>query len=289
VGLSLHEGEVLWRQQLGIQQITSLTVTDRAIALGGVHGLGTDAHNARVTLLDPITGDRLVPAIDQGRSVPPFWLGVLGDRVVAVAPDLVQAYNLVTGESLWQHEVPDRERRNVQYAREGWGQGNTVALMRMQRQNGRIWPWQLSMMDVATGDQRGTVPVNEPPLSQSMRMLGSRLYLATPSRAQAINGDGTFAWRDAINMPAKTLTAQTLTQDQVAIVAQSGEQQQPPETVGLYVLERETGRLKASFDLLPAMKSEAWAEGGSVTRVRCVAGGVALGNDDQTILLPGSQ
>jgi len=55
----------------------------------------------------------------------------------------------------------------------------------------------------------------------------------------------------------------------------------------LFVMERRTGRLTQSFTL-PNAAAEVIDEPDSIDAMRAVAGGIVLSNDEQTLLLPGS-
>jgi outer membrane protein assembly factor BamB len=285
MGIAAHTGEVLWRRQLGMQRVSALAATERAVAIGGLAGVGTDAHNARLALLDPITGERLSPGIDQTADNPPLWVGVAGGRALVVGQSKVKAYSLETAEARWQYDPEE-----IRFAGPAWTSDRWLGVA---DQAGRV-----HVLNPADGQRQSTMTLGGVVNQGQGVALGERGYLHNGEQLVAISASGQQLWRDAIRLPVKRIDTLAATRQYLltavtrpVTLKHRGPQAalRPAPDEGVYALDRATGRLVEAW-ALPAdgRLHKQPGEANQIRAVRPCGGGLAVGYDQRTLLLPGA-
>ena len=271
VGLAAHTGRVLWRTQLGVESVGDVAVSPRALAVAGRHGAGGEATYLRLELLDPITGERLHKPIDQNKGATPRWVGFAGRHVVVASESEMQAYNLDRhAEPAWS-----RSRDDGVFYPIAWGGRHWLGIV-ARTSDAR----EIELYNPATGALLNRL---------NLATMGGLSQLTTPSHchlanlkaAMAIDKNGQVAWRDAIELPGKRLRGQAATERFLVVAGHRAEAD--GDSTGrarLYLIERDTGRLRHTFTLPEALSDQ------TISRFTPVAGGVAVTTDNDTLLIP---
>ena len=306
VGVDRHSGRVLWQTAVQVERVSRLTLEGDALAVAGVSGAGTDAMSGAIRVLDPLTGEAVLPVLED--KEPAQWIGFVGevtrgDGQGAAAPgdglmlvatsDQVTAHRLDDGEVVWRLRVagPPLTGR-------GWAGAELLLL----DTNGDA----LLAIDPATGELRqrlrirrrgggaGAVPT----------LVEGQWQLMGAANAMALRSDGRVAWRAARGDGAGRLDlVQQFVGDQQVIllsgVETSGDDADmlpqgfmDPELAAdprrrdgrrLLILDRITGRLEGEYRLadLPGSLNPEVAQ--------FLEDHLAVASGDNTVVIPSSQ
>jgi tetratricopeptide (TPR) repeat protein len=271
IGLAAHTGQVLWRAQAAMQRVSAAAASPRALAVAGVHGVDKDASQARLALLDPITGERLHPAIDQSHDQPPRWVGFAPERVIVAGAQTVQAYRLDDAQPAWSHSVGQQ-----QLTGRGWASEHWLALVAVSTQVRGARS--IELLDPANGQQRSQLSF-DPAAGLSFLATDNHCHLASVERAQAVDRGGQVAWRDAVSLANKRLTAHGVTDRYALVLGHNATDAVKRQQ--LYFLQRQTGRLKQTYNLPSGFGNE---PGHTLVPA---AGGLAISSDQGTLIVPG--
>jgi len=278
VGLAVHTGKVLWRAQLGVEQVSSVTARSRAIAVAGLHATGRGSSRARVTLLDPITGERIRPPLEPAFDGLPQWLGFVGERLLVAGESDVQAYRVGDGQMMWRHTLAGGQFIGRGFAGHRW--------LGLMVQLGASQHWQL--FAPGSGEPLSELQF-DPPQTLNRATTPQRCHLLGLRRAVAVGPDGRVRWRDAIALPDKRLLGQRLTRRYVALLARpasepAGDDEARSGERGLLcLLERSTGRIARTYRLPARFDND------TLAAPTPVAGGFAIAGDGQTLLIPAAE
>jgi outer membrane protein assembly factor BamB len=270
VALAAHTGQVLWRAQAGMQRVSSVAANPRALALAGVHGSGEDASRARLELLDPITGERLQPPMDQSHNQAPRWVGFAAGRVIVAAAETAQAYRLDDGQPAWRFQLSSGQFTGQALSGKHW-----LGLVDVSPQ---VRLTQITLIDPTTGQKQDNIRFNAAG-GVSGETTAEHCHLTTTRLSRAIDKNGRLAWRDAISLTDKRLTAQAVTERYVLVTGHPAADEQSAQR--LFFLDRQSGRLKQTYRMPHQLAGE------PAHTLVPAATGLALSGDERTLLVPG--
>lgn len=219
VCIDRHTGQIRWRRLSTSDNLTSLTIGDGLVVIGGTSWGGTQVQHGVVTLLDVLTGEPLETQI-QSQDLP-VWLGFADSGLlVIVSNGKLTGFDPATGRTAWRRDLP-----RLVGARRSWIGGQVLIVSTQQGQVGSAL-----VMDSQTGELVNQVPIRavlgQTHTFQAVQADG-RWQVLTPMQAVALNVSGRTRWSDALCAPIGHMLMQLIGDRYVCIVGRTGTQEVP--------------------------------------------------------------
>ncbi len=219
VCIDRHTGLVRWRRLSASDNLTSLTIGDGLVAIGGASWADTQVQNGVVALLDVLTGEPLETRI-QSEQVP-AWLGFADNGLlVMVGNGRLSAHDPATGRTEWRRDLP-----RLVGVRRAWLGGRMLIVSTQQAQVGSALA-----IDVDNGEVVNQLAIRTV-LGQARAfdafLADGRWQLISPMQAVALSPSGRTRWADAVCAPLGHMLLQLVGESYVCIIGQTGTQQVP--------------------------------------------------------------
>src|SRR5690606_17701662 len=104
-GIDRNSGQVLWRLLCPFDKLENVAISEEVVARAGIGGINTDAEAGEMLVLDPLTGERLLPVIHSSEKV--AWVGLGPDGLLLQTTESqAVAYQLRDGLVAWRLSLP---------------------------------------------------------------------------------------------------------------------------------------------------------------------------------------
>jgi len=281
LGVERETGRVLWRLTAAMDQTHRVLLDQGTLVVAGVTGIDTDGQSGVVMVLDPATGEPMLPAIEEGKAI--RWIGVSEDAQLLFATrDMLYCHRLVTGDVAWRLATEATPVAGVTGKRIG-------PSLLLQDLTGSMLVVDLSAGQFVQRVRPATIGVVEP--ARVRRAAGGWAILHTNQLTVTDDG-GRLLWQDAVQGVPKHLRQMLIGEKLTAVLAQphTGGQRPAPRQAGpdaddpsdyrLYLFDRETGRLVYQAGLGP------FAGPLDTGRAVFLDGRLLVGVGDRTLVIP---
>jgi len=239
IGIARSDGKLMWRLTAGVDRLSHLLLDQGTLVLGGVSGAQTESAGGVVVVLDPSTGESMLPPIEEGQAI--RWVGVSDDaQLLFATQDMLYCHRLVTGDVAWR--LATRAMPVTGHSAKQLGPS-----LLMQDQTGSML-----VVDIAAGAfvQRvrpATVGLIEP---ARVKRSGGGWAMLHVNQLTVTDDGGQLLWHDAVEGVPKNMRQVLVGERVIAVLAQAqglwqdGARAAPTDAdYRLYLFDRETGRL----------------------------------------------
>lgn len=186
VGIERKSGRILWRLLCPMEPLQQVELSDEGLVLTGITGVQTDAPSGIVMVLDPVTGEARLPAVEEKKPV--LWAG-LGPEglLIRVTQTEAVAQHLADGALAWRLGLTGNVVTPL-------GQSGGELLFIQQDNEG------LLVIEAATGQILNRIADIPGGIAGRVKLRGveQRWHLLSAGMAGAVGPEGQVQWRDAV-------------------------------------------------------------------------------------------
>jgi len=281
VAIDRAGGGVLWRSQPTMTRLTALDADHWSLAAAGRMGQAELATEGKLAVLDLFTGEPQTNTPELRLTLAPLALRLNGERALLVGADKVAAVDTRSGVEMWGHAIAEGTLTPALAIAEG--------LLAVATDRGTV-----HLIDLAPGGRpAGRVVVrgaSDAPVV-ALQGIDAQVWVTAGRGVLRLGRSPVVRWSDAISLPYKQPVRTLVGDEVVAMLAvtdpdQDDNRLDQPKSYGLFLLDREGGRLLNQYTLGPG-----GADGArgllDARGAQLFARGLAVPAGWQTMIVPG--
>lgn len=270
VAVERASGSVLWQTRLNMPSLTGIDSDGWTLAIAGPGEEVEQLKSGKAAVLDLFTGEPRHRSATMTLSLTPRAVRLVNGRLIIVGATAVAEIDPVSSVSLWQQQIP------------GTQLGTTAEVARhvlvVEGLNGTV----LSLDTSASGQITGQVLLRREsdPDDITMHAAGGQVVVRGGAGMFCFGASPGVRWRDALAEPGLYSTFVLIGGEHVAMLAHQVPDAGRPSNLGVYLFDREGGRLVNRYLIAPSgMKLD-------TRRARLIGDTIVIPAGDRFMVIP---